>query len=70
MKVPGKKLSANGSLDTSHPNWAKHAKHIFVLSSAGKPIYSRYGDEQNLAPFMASLTAMVSYVADMGDNLR
>jgi hypothetical protein len=56
--------------DTEHPNWAKHHKHVFVLSSAGKPIYSRYGDEQNLTPFMASLTAIVSFVADLNDVIR
>ena len=26
----------------NHPDWIKHKKHIFVLSSAGKPIYSRF----------------------------
>ncbi|PRP83404.1 hypothetical protein PROFUN_09432 [Planoprotostelium fungivorum] len=56
--------------DSSHPNWVKHKKHVFALSLAGKPIYSRYGDEQNLAPFMGALTAMVSFVQVMDDNLR
>jgi len=56
--------------DTEHPNWSKHHKHVFVLSNAGKPIYSRYGDEQNISPFMASLTALVSFVQDMNDNIR
>lgn len=56
--------------DTSHSNWFKHHKHIFVLTSAGKPIYSRYGDEQNISPFIASLTALVSFIQDMKDNIR
>eukprot|EP01105_Mastigella_eilhardi_P015264 TRINITY_DN3476_c0_g1_i1.p1 TRINITY_DN3476_c0_g1~~TRINITY_DN3476_c0_g1_i1.p1 ORF type:complete len:661 (+),score=157.78 TRINITY_DN3476_c0_g1_i1:264-1985(+) len=56
--------------DTSHPKWHPHRKHVFIVSDAGKPIYSRYGDELRLAPFFASLSAMWSYVEDMGDTLR
>jgi len=56
--------------DSSHPNWPKHKKHMFIVSIAGKPIYSRYGDEQNLATFMASLVALVTYIQDMKDEMR
>jgi len=45
-------------------------KHIFVLSDAGKPIFTLHGDEDELASLMAVMQAMVSYVADMGDSLR
>jgi len=50
--------------------WRKHKKHVFVVSIAGKPIYSRYGDEQNLAPFMASLSAMASFIEDSHDVMH
>ena len=50
--------------------WKKRRKHIFILSEAGKPIYSQYGDEDELASLMAVMQAMVSYVLDMGDNLK
>jgi len=30
-------------------SWKQHKKHIFILSSAGKPIYTRYGDEADQA---------------------
>ena len=56
--------------DVSNPNWAKHKKHVFVLSNAGKPIYSRYGDESKLAPFMGVLQAIVSFVDEQEDELR
>ena len=56
--------------DNTMEVWRKHKKHVFVVSIAGKPIYSRYGDEQNLAPFMASLSAMVSFVEDSHDVLH
>lgn len=56
--------------DNSQIEWCKHRKHVFVLSNAGKPIYTRYGDDQKLAPFMASLMALVSFVEDSKDNIR
>ena len=30
-----------GFLDDSMPSWRKHKKHVFILSCAGKPIFSR-----------------------------
>ena len=56
--------------DPSAPQWALHKKHVFVLSSAGKPIFSRYGDESKLAPQMGLLQALVSFVHDRGDTIR
>ena len=29
-------------VDVNEPHWAMHKKHVFILSEAGKPIYSRY----------------------------
>ena len=56
--------------DNTMEVWRRHKKHVFVVSIAGKPIYSRYGDEQNLAPFMASLSAMASFIEDTHDVLH
>lgn len=50
--------------------WKKRRKHIFILSEAGKPIFSQFGDEDELASLMAVMQAMVSYVLDMGDTLK
>ncbi len=35
-------------------------KHTFILSHAGKPIFSRHGDEQQLAPFMGMVQAILA----------
>ena len=35
-------------------------KHYFVLTDAGKPVYSRYGDEINLSPFFATISAIIA----------
>jgi hypothetical protein len=37
----------------------KIRKHFLVFSDAGKPIYTRYGDEMNLAPFYATMSAVM-----------
>jgi hypothetical protein len=56
--------------------WLARRKHFFVLSDAGKPIYSRYGDESALAGFTAALAAIVSVAeepgggGDKGDKLH
>jgi hypothetical protein len=34
-------------------------KHFLICTDAGKPIYSRYGDEAVLAPFFATLSAVM-----------
>jgi hypothetical protein len=34
-------------------------KHYLIFTDAGKPIYSRYGDEEILAPFFATLAAVI-----------
>jgi hypothetical protein len=36
--------------DSDNPRWRRHKKHFFIVSSAGKPIFSRYGDEEKLNP--------------------
>ncbi len=50
--------------------WELERKHIFVLSSSGKPIFSRYGDEQELVTTFGLLQAVISIVMDSGDNIR
>ncbi|XP_024535970.1 vacuolar fusion protein MON1 homolog [Selaginella moellendorffii] len=65
--VPGKR---HADEDDSSESWRKHKKHFFVLSNAGKPIYSRYGDEHKLAGFSATLQAIMSFVITSGDCLQ
>ena len=40
--------------------WLARRKHFFILSDAGKPIYSRYGDVASLAGFTAALSAIAA----------
>ncbi|KAI1890903.1 hypothetical protein AGOR_G00158390 [Albula goreensis] len=48
--------------DVNSEAWRRHRKHVFVLSEAGKPIYSRYGTEEALSSTMGVMMALVSFV--------
>jgi vacuolar fusion protein MON1 len=50
--------------------WRSRRKHFFVLSSAGKPIYSRYGDDSIISGYMGVIQAIVSFFEDNGDTLK
>ncbi|XP_004834126.1 vacuolar fusion protein MON1 homolog A isoform X1 [Heterocephalus glaber] len=42
--------------------WRLHQKHVFVLSEAGKPVYSRHGSEEALSSTMGVMVALVSFL--------
>lgn len=48
--------------DMSSEAWRSHRKHVFVLSEAGKPIYTRYGSEEALSSSMGVMMALVAFV--------
>eukprot|EP01126_Amoeba_proteus_P042865 TRINITY_DN4670_c0_g3_i4.p1 TRINITY_DN4670_c0_g3~~TRINITY_DN4670_c0_g3_i4.p1 ORF type:complete len:263 (+),score=35.67 TRINITY_DN4670_c0_g3_i4:96-884(+) len=52
------------------PGWRKKKKHIFLLSSAGKPIYSRWGDADKLAGIMGVIVGIISFVNDNDDCIK
>lgn len=54
---------------TSH-SWRQQRKHVFVLSNAGKPIWTLHGDENALAGLMAVIQALTSFVHDKGDTMQ
>ena len=56
----------NRSLNT----FSSKEKHIFVLSEAGKPIYSLHGEEEMMVSLGGLMQALVSFVADSGDTIK
>lgn len=44
------------------PEWLNQREHFFVLSSAGKPIYSLHGNEDKLATLFGVMQALVSVI--------
>lgn len=49
------------------PEWLNQREHFFVLSSAGKPIYSLHGTEDKLATLYGVMQALVSVVQESQD---
>ncbi|ODM96727.1 Vacuolar fusion protein MON1 A [Orchesella cincta] len=52
------------------PLWRSQKRHVFILSEAGKPIYSRHGNEEKMVTFFGLLQALVSFVQSDGDTIR
>jgi lantibiotic modifying enzyme len=50
--------------------WELERKHLFVLSASGKPIFSRYGDEQEIVSTFGLLQAFISIVLDSNDSIQ
>ncbi|CAM9793178.1 unnamed protein product [Ectocarpus sp. 8 AP-2014] len=63
--------SSEGEDDDDDFDWGA-AKHIFVLSNAGKPVFSLSGDEQRLSTLMSLIQGMLSLCADCdnGDEME
>ncbi|KAJ4462094.1 putative vacuolar fusion protein MON1 A [Paratrimastix pyriformis] len=54
--------------DHSMASWALHKKHMFILTSAAKPVFSRWGDEDKLSGFFCVLQALVSFTNSHHDD--
>ncbi|ORZ10533.1 MON1-like protein A-like protein [Absidia repens] len=50
--------------------WLEHKKHFIILSSAGKPIWSRYGDESRISSFTGVIQAIISFFQDSDDTIK
>lgn len=51
------------------PDWLNKREHVFVLSSAGKPIHSLHGNEDKLATLFGVMQALVSVVHANQDSI-
>lgn len=63
-------LSGKEDEDVTMDAWRRHRKHIFVLSEAGKPVYSRYGSEEALSSTMGVMMALVSFLEAEKNAIR
>jgi hypothetical protein len=57
-----------GEAEVSERQFFEHGRHVFVLSAAGKPIYSRYGEESRLATLMPMVCAIIDQYDDLGGS--
>ncbi|EPS45671.1 hypothetical protein H072_329 [Dactylellina haptotyla CBS 200.50] len=58
------------SEDERIEKWRSRKKHFFILSSAGKPVYSRYGDETVVSQFMGVIQTIISFFQEGNDPLK
>lgn len=56
--------------DVTAESWRTKRRHVFVLSEAGKPIYSRHGNEEALSSTMGVMMALVSFVQSGNNSIR
>uniref|UniRef100_A0A8D0G360 Vacuolar fusion protein MON1 homolog n=1 Tax=Sphenodon punctatus TaxID=8508 RepID=A0A8D0G360_SPHPU len=63
-------LSGKEEEDVTMDAWRMHQKHVFVLSEAGKPVYSRYGSEEALSSTMGVMMALVSFLEAEKNAIR
>ncbi|KAF2196889.1 DUF254-domain-containing protein [Delitschia confertaspora ATCC 74209] len=50
--------------------WRSKLKHFLILSSAGKPIYSRHGDDQLITNYIGVIQTLISFYQGANDELR
>lgn len=50
--------------------WRAKLKHFLILSSAGKPIYSRHGDDQLISNYIGVVQTIISFYQSTNDSLR
>lgn len=50
--------------------WKAKLKHFFILSSSGKPIWSRHGDDQTISNHVGIIQTIISFYQGADDALR
>lgn len=50
--------------------WRSKLKHFLILSSAGKPIWSRHGNDQLITSSIGVIQTIISFYQGVSDNLR
>ncbi|KAL5121082.1 Vacuolar fusion protein mon1 [Pleosporales sp. CAS-2024a] len=64
-------MRADGSnQETVMRQWRAKLKHFLILSSAGKPIYSRHGDDQLVTNYIGVVQTLISFYQSADDALR
>lgn len=50
-------------------DWKSKLKHFLIISSSGKPIWSRHGDDQIISTHVGVLQTLISFHQDVNDQL-
>ncbi|KAL8686341.1 MAG: hypothetical protein Q9224_005476, partial [Gallowayella concinna] len=67
-------VGATGSEETSEEEllaqWKSKRKHFLILSSAGKPIYNRHGDDNLISGYIGIIQTIISFYEGAQDQLK
>ncbi|MCJ1237682.1 Vacuolar fusion protein mon1 [Varicellaria rhodocarpa] len=64
-------LDAQGDNEEELLNlWKSKRKHFLILSSAGKPIYNRHGDDNLISGYIGVVQTIISFYEGAGDQLK
>lgn len=68
---PLEDIRADGSNEEYIMNdWKAKLKHFFILSSSGKPVWSRHGDDQTISNHVGIIQTIISFYQGADDVLR
>ena len=55
--------------EITNEEFHKKKRHLILLTEAGKPVYSRWGDEAEISPIVATLSVIVNKLRNLkGDG--
>ena len=54
--------------DISQEQFHSKKRHLIIITEAGKPVYSRYGDEAELSPIVATISVIVNKLRNLKGN--
>ena len=60
----------SGAAPSPASGWAQHAKHALIVTSAGKPVWSLRGSEDELAALAPIVQAVLARAEDSGEALE
>lgn len=50
--------------------WTSQELHLFIVTDAGKPVYSRYGTVQKLSPILCTCVAILGHMESLNEELN
>ena len=50
--------------------WTNKELHLFIVTDAGKPVYSRYGTVQKLSPILCTCVAILGHMDSLNEELN
>jgi len=62
--------SQAGEMRPDTEEWTNQELHLFIVTDAGKPVYSRYGTVQKLSPILCTCVAILGHMDSLREELN